>query len=196
LISRMQFSANFYDPLKYFIFSLFCIPFFRYCLQLPPKGKKIKLSYVVIAHTVFVIIALTVRYMPLKNALVYSALAYVYISVGYLIDVFKITEKVKIFINKSGSFMGKYSYPLYITHYTVLFVFSILIHNVLVYVLVSLPVILLITYSLENWFQPNFTKYFIGTKRQVVPAEIQEDYSTLHSPQLGLNFTTQKLLQH
>ncbi|MEP6613166.1 MAG: acyltransferase [Mucilaginibacter sp.] len=196
LISRMQFSANFYDPLKYFIFSLFCIPFFRYCLQLPPKGKKIKLSYVVIAHTVFVIIALTVRYMPLKNALVYSALAYVYISVGYLIDVFKITEKVKIFINKSGSFMGKYSYPLYITHYTVLFVFSILIHNVLVYVLVSLPVILLITYSLENWFQPNVTKYFIGTQRQVVPAEIQEDYSTLHSPQLGLNFTTHKLLQH
>lgn len=68
--------------------------------------KKINLSYVVIAHTVFVIIALTVRYMPLKNALVYS-------------------------------------YLLFITHDTVLFVFSTLMHNVLVYVLVSLPVIYL-----------------------------------------------------
>ena len=57
--------------------------------------------------------------------------------------------------------MGKYSYPLYITHYTVLFtVFSILIHNVLVYVVVSLPVILFITYALENWFQPAITRLF------------------------------------
>src|ERR1700761_6444836 len=47
LISRMRFSHNFYDPLTYFIFAIFAIPVFRYCLQLPPAGKKIKMIYFV-----------------------------------------------------------------------------------------------------------------------------------------------------
>ncbi|MCO5947772.1 hypothetical protein [Mucilaginibacter flavidus] len=187
LISRMQFSPNFYDPLKYFIFSIFCIPFFRYCLQLPPSGKKIKLGYVMIAHTIFVIIALTIRYMPLKNAIVYSTLAYVYMGVGYLIDVLKIKDKVVGFINRSGSFMGKYSYPLYITHYTVLFVFSILIHNVTVYLLVSLPVILLITYVLENSYQPVITRYFTKNKQTAAISGASEVYTNVSSVPLCVN---------
>ena len=165
LISRMQFSPNFYDPLKYFIFSIFAIPFFRYCLQLPPAGKKIKMVYLIIPHTIFVIAALTIRYMPLKNAIVYSTFPYVYMAIGYLIDVLKIKARVINFINKSGSIMGKYSYPLYISHYTVLFVFSNLIHNVLLYALVSLPIILVIAYSLENWFQPAVMSYFKKKKQ-------------------------------
>src|SRR6202042_1270345 len=48
LISRMHFADNFYDPFKYFILSLFAIPFLRYCLQLPYSGHKIKLIYLVI----------------------------------------------------------------------------------------------------------------------------------------------------
>jgi len=187
LISRMQFSPNFYDPLKYFIFSIFCIPFFRYCLQLPPSGKKIKLGYVMIAHTIFVIIALTIRYMPLKNAIVYSTLAYVYMGVGYLIDVLKIKDKVLGFINRSGSFMGKYSYPLYITHYTVLFVFSILIHNVTVYILVSLPIILLITYVLENLYQPAITRYFTKNKQTAAINSTSDVYTNAGSAPLSVN---------
>lgn len=178
LISRMQFSPNFYDPLKYFIFSIFAIPFFRYCLQLPPAGKKIKMVYLIIPHTIFVIAALTIRYMPLKNAMVYSTFPYVYMGIGYLIDALKIKARVISFINKSGSIMGKYSYPLYISHYTVLFVFSNLIHNVLLYVLVSLPIILTIAYSLENWFQPVVMSYF--NKKKQPDAAIKEP--ELHMP--------------
>ncbi|MDP9081174.1 MAG: acyltransferase family protein [Bacteroidota bacterium] len=166
LISRMQFSANFYDPLKYFIFSIFCIPFFRYCLQLPPSGKKIKMIYVVIPHTIFVIIALTVRYMPLKNAIVYSTFPYLYMGVGYVIDLLKIKDKLINFISKSGAIMGKYSYSLYISHYTILFIFSKLIHNVLLYALASLPIILVIAYGLESWLQPVVMSYFRKSKQQ------------------------------
>jgi peptidoglycan/LPS O-acetylase OafA/YrhL len=86
-------------------------------------------------------------------------------AIGYLIDVLKIKDRVISFINKSGSIMGKYSYPLYISHYTVLFIFSNLIHNVLLYVVVSLPIILLIAYSLENWFQPAVMSYFKKKKQ-------------------------------
>jgi peptidoglycan/LPS O-acetylase OafA/YrhL len=165
LISRMQFSPNFYDPLKYFIFSIFAIPFFRYCLQLPPAGKKIKMIYLIIPHTIFVIAALTIRYMPLKNAIVYSTFPYVYMGVGYLIDVLKIKDRLINFISKSGAIMGKYSYSLYISHYTILFIFSKLIHNVLIYALVSLPIILIIAYGLESWFQPIVMKYFKKPKQ-------------------------------
>ncbi|SHL88270.1 acyltransferase family protein [Mucilaginibacter sp. OK098] len=165
LISRMQFSPNFYDPLKYFIFSIFAIPFFRYCLQLPPAGKKTKMIYLIIPHTIFVIAALTIRYMPLKNAIVYSTFPYVYMGVGYLIDVLKIKDRLINFISKSGAIMGKYSYSLYISHYTILFIFSKLIHNVLIYALVSLPIILIIAYGLESWFQPVVMKYFKKPKQ-------------------------------
>jgi peptidoglycan/LPS O-acetylase OafA/YrhL len=165
LISRMQFSPNFYDPLKYFIFSIFAIPFFRYCLQLPPAGKKIKMIYLIIPHTIFVVAALTIRYMPLKNAMVYSTFPYVYMGVGYLIDVLKIKDRLINFISKSGAIMGKYSYSLYISHYTILFIFSKLIHNVLIYALVSLPIILIIAYGLESWFQPLVMKYFKKPKQ-------------------------------
>jgi len=140
-----------------------------------------------LAHTIFVIIALTIRYMPLKNAIVYSTLAYVYVGIGYLIDVLKIKDKVVGFINRSGSFMGKYSYPLYITHYTVLFVFSILIHNVTVYVLVSLPIILLITYVLENLYQPAITRYFTKNKQTAAINSTNDVYTNVSSAPLSVN---------
>jgi len=166
LISRMQFSANFYDPLKYFIFAIFAIPFFRFCLQLPPAGKKIKMIYLMVPHSIFVIAALTIRYMPLTNTIVYSTFPYVYMAVGYAIDRLKLKQFVLKFIDKAGTATGKYSYPLYITHYTVLFVFSRSIHNVLIYALVSLPIIAVIAYGLENWFQPVVMHYFKRAKQQ------------------------------
>jgi peptidoglycan/LPS O-acetylase OafA/YrhL len=173
LISRMQFSANFYDPLKYFIFSIFAIPFFRYCLQLPPAGKKIKMIYLIIPHTIFVIAALTIRYMPLKNAIIYSTFPYVYMGIGYVIELLKIKEWLKNFISKSGAIMGKYSYSLYISHYTILFIFSKLIHNVLLYALVSLPIILVIAYGLESWLQPAVMRLYKSRKQSDVA--VKED---------------------
>ena len=121
--------------------------------------------YVVIPHTLFVILALTVRYMPLKNAIVYSTFPYLYMGVGYIIDLLKIKDKLINFISKSGAIMGKYSYSLYISHYTILFIFSRLIHNVLLYALASLPIILLIAYGLESWLQPAVMSYFRKNKQ-------------------------------
>jgi len=120
--------------------------------------------WLIIAHTIFVIAALTIRYMPLTNTLVYSTFPYVYIGIGYLIEVLKLKGHVKTFIAKAGAITGKYSYPLYISHYTVLFVFSKLIHNVLIYAIVSLPIIALIAYGLEDWFQPAVVRYFKKVK--------------------------------
>lgn len=154
LISRMQFSPNFYDPLKYFVFAIFAAPFLRYCLQLPPSGKKIKLIYLVIPHTLLVIGALAIRYMPLKNTIVYSTLPYVYMGIFYVIEKLNLKNGLKSFMHNAGTVTGKYSYSLYISHYTVVFVFAKLIHQVWLYALLCLPFIAVIAYGLENWVQP------------------------------------------
>jgi len=179
LISRMQFSPNFYDPLKYFIFSIFAIPFFRYCLQLPPAGKKIKMIYLVIPHTIFVIAALTIRYMPLLNTIIYSTFPYVYMFIGYVINLLKIKSRLINFITKTGAITGKYSYPLYISHYTILFIFSKLIHNVLLYAIVSLPVILVVAYGLESWFQPAVIRYYKKWKKPILVKEADLNTSAI-----------------
>jgi len=162
LISRMHFIDNFYDPFKYFILSLFAIPFLRYCLQLPYSGFTIKLVYLVIPHIAIVICALTIHYMPLKNALAYSTLPYVYMGIGYLFHSSKFKRKIIDLINKSGAVLGKHSYALYITHFPIVFMFSLLIHNILLYVLITVLVVALVTYLLENKLQPiimrNLTK--------------------------------------
>ncbi|MES2110169.1 MAG: acyltransferase family protein [Bacteroidota bacterium] len=154
LISRMQFSSNFYDPLKYFIFAIFAAPFLRYCLQLPPSGKKIKMIYLVPVHVALVICALTIRYMPLKNTLTYSTLPYLYMGVLYLVEKLNLKERLKVFMRDAGAITGKYSYSLYISHYTVVFTLSKLVHQVWLYALLCLPLIAVLAYMLENWVQP------------------------------------------
>jgi len=166
LISRMQFSANFYDPLKYFIFSIFAIPFFSFCLQEPPRGKEIKLKYLVPLHLLIVIGALIFPYMPFKNTIVYSTLPYVYMAAGYLIHLFKLKERVITLMTVLGKVLGKYSYSLYISHYTVLFVFSKLLHNVPLYCIVSIPPIIFFAYALESWLQPAVTRLFSKKEQQ------------------------------
>jgi hypothetical protein len=51
----------------------------------------------------------------------------------------------------------------------VLFVFSKYIHNVLLYAIVSLPIIAVIAYGLENWFQPVVLRYFKKAKQVKTP---------------------------
>ncbi len=164
LISRMHFIDNFYDPFKYFILSLFAIPFLWYCLQLPQSGYKLKLIYLVIPHLAIVICALTIRYLPLKNALAYSTLPYVYMGIGYLLHISKFKQRIIELINKSGAVLGKHSYALYITHFPIVFMFSLLIHNVMLYVLITIPVVAVVTYLLENQVQPTIMRLF--DKRQ------------------------------
>jgi len=154
LISRMHFCDNFYDPFKYFILSLFAIPFLRYCLQLPYEGYRIKLIYLIIPHLIIVGCALTIRYMPFANALVYSTLPYVYMGFAYLIHISKAKQKIIGLVNKSGAVLGRHSYALYISHFPIVFMFSLLIHNIILYVLITIPVVIVTTYLLENRLQP------------------------------------------
>ena len=167
LISRMHFIDNFYDPGKYLFMSIFAIPFFRYALQIAPSGKPIKMIYLAVPHAIIAITALIIQYMPLKNAIVYCTLPYVYMGFAYLVINSKFKAGALNFISKWGAVLGKYSYSLYITHFTVLFVVCRLVHSITLFVLICLPIIALIAYSLENWLQPAVLKYFKDRKQQV-----------------------------
>jgi len=170
LISRMHFGDNFYDPFKYFILSLFAIPFLRYCLQVPGKGIKISFKMLVIPHLVIVVCAFIIRYLPLSNAIAYSTLPYVYMGIGYLIARSGFKQKFIAFVNKTGEVLGRHSYALYITHFPIVFIFAALVHNIALYVLLILPTVALMTYLLENKLQPAVTRYF-GKKKIAEPVE-------------------------
>ncbi len=159
LISRMHFCDNFYDPFKYLLLSLFAVPFLWYCLQTKGNGFKIKLIYLVIPHTIIAVIALTVHYLPLKNALAYTPLPYVYMGIGYVIHKSRFRDKFISFVNRTGEVLGKHSYALYITHFPIVFTFSLLLHNMALYVLGILIVVPITTYLLENKFQPLVMRY-------------------------------------
>jgi peptidoglycan/LPS O-acetylase OafA/YrhL len=182
MISRMHFMDNFYDPLKYFIFSLFAIPFMWYCLQTAPQGKKIKIIYLVVPHTLIVIAALTIRYLPLKNAIAYSTLPYVLLGLGYLINFFDIKRRLLIIIDELGRVFGKYSYSLYISHFPIVFMFGLLFHRISIYLLVTLPVVAIVAYMLESWLQPAAVKLY--KKLKTSRSELKE-YNLTISLQKG-----------
>ena len=137
----MHFSDNFYDPFKYFILSLFAIPFLRYCLQLPYEGYRIKLIYLMIPHLIIVICALTIRYMPFTNALAYQYTSLHIHGLCLFDQHFKSKiQKIISLVNKSGAVLGRHSYALYISHFPFVFMFSLLVHNIVLYVLITIPV--------------------------------------------------------
>ena len=160
LISRMHIFHMYYDPVKYIIYALFAIPFFRYCLQLPQTGKKFKLIYLIVPYLVIVYTVFFQPYITFVNFLLYSGLPVGLMMFVFLITALNLKEKVISFINKTGAVLGKYSYSLYICHFPVFYVCAAFFHNTIAYVLVSLPVIFILSYSLETYLQPLVLKVY------------------------------------
>jgi len=160
LISRLHLSGHYYDPIKYLLFAVFAIPFFRYCLQIPPGGKKINLFYMVVPYLIIIYAVFMQPYITFLNFILYSALPVGFMLACFIIVIFKLKKPCLSFISKAGDLLGKYSYSLYISHYPVLFVCAVFFHNSAIYLLVSLPCIFLITFCLESFLQPMVVKYF------------------------------------
>eukprot|EP01037_Dinobryon_pediforme_P015784 gene15785-15941_t len=116
----------------------------------------IKAVYMVVPHLLILAITLKMHYLPIPIAVAYGTFPYLYMGIVYFIDL-------------AGDFSGRFSYPLYITHFPILFVFlSVFNHSVLGFALASIPVALLVTYILEIWFQPAITRFFLAKKKPQV----------------------------
>jgi peptidoglycan/LPS O-acetylase OafA/YrhL len=168
LISRMHISTIYYDPVKYIIYALFAVPFFRYCLQTKSNGRRISWIYLIIPYTIIAYVVFKQPYITFTNFMIYGCLPVILMGVCGIIMLFNLKGKTIHFIYNAGDVLGKYSYSLYITHFPIFFLCAALFQNTLIYILVSIPNIFLIAYSLENWLQPTVTAYFKRTPRPVI----------------------------
>jgi len=171
LISRMHISTMYYDPAKYLLFAIFAIPFFRYCLQVPNTGKKIKLYYLAIPYLFIVYTVFSQPYLTFISFAAYSLLPIVLMTVCFMLKAPALKTQITRSIEGTGKILGKYSYSIYVIHYPVLFLFSAVFHNAALVLLLSLFYIALFTFLLENYFQPAVVKFFSKQKRDhIFPA--------------------------
>ena len=160
LISRLHISTIYYDPLKYLIFTLFAVPFFRYCLQIPGEGCRIKLIYLLTPYLVLSYIVFTQPYITFTNWVLYSGLPLLFMAFIKFIRLTKSTHKLKRLIDVTSAVTGKYSYSLYISHYPVLFVCAAFFPRLWQYITVSMALVVIIAYLLESRFQPVIINLF------------------------------------
>ncbi len=160
LISRMHLSPMYYDPAKYLLFAIFAAPFFRYCLRVPDEGKKIKWYYLAIPYLAVVYVVFKQPYLTFGSFAAYSALPVVLTAISAAAVAFKVKDRITGFIERTGRLLGKYSYSIYITHYPVLFCCAAIFHSTGLNLLVSLSLIGVIAWSLENYLQPAVVSFF------------------------------------
>ncbi len=171
LISRMHISSMYYDPAKYLLFAIFAIPFFRYCLQAPNSGKKIKLYYLAIPYLFIVYTVFSQPYLSFISFAAYSLLPILLMAICFMLDSPGLKNQITQSIEGTGKILGKYSYSIYIIHYPVLFLFSAVFHNAALVLLLSLFYIALFAFVLENYLQPAVVNFFSKQKRaQLFPA--------------------------
>jgi peptidoglycan/LPS O-acetylase OafA/YrhL len=165
LISRMHISSLYYDPAKYLLFAIFAIPFFRYCLQVPNSGKKVRLYYLVIPYLFIIYTVFSQPYLTLVSFMAYSLLPIVLMAVCFMLNAPGLKSRVTRSIEGTGKILGKYSYSIYVIHYPVLFLFSAVFYNAALVLLLSLMYIAVLAFVLENYLQPAVVSFFSKQKR-------------------------------
>jgi peptidoglycan/LPS O-acetylase OafA/YrhL len=171
LISRLQFSEQYYDPFKYLIFALVSIPFFSYCISGPRKVAKFaELAYMILVFIMSVGAILLFSTSRLGAKSFYIVLPLIFLLLRQILNKARsaaflvVKSKVKSFAIVSG----KYSYSIYIIHYPLLFWIGHWTDNLLIYVALSLTMTFLFSYFLENYYQKNVNRIAESSKRGFV----------------------------
>jgi peptidoglycan/LPS O-acetylase OafA/YrhL len=165
------------DPVKDLLFALVSIPFFRFCLQEKPSGRKIPLLLPIAVYAGLVFMLLrqpdTSRIARVVCFLIPPGLVLLY----WMITGLRFKGMAVAAINRFGAILGKYSYSLYIGHLPVLMLCAHFFpHRPLIYLSVSLPCVALLAYLMESHLQPAVTALF---RRQ--PAEREKEEGKLAS---------------
>ncbi len=166
LVSRLHFSNEIYDPFKFFIFAIISIPFFQYCIQERRLGKEIKFIYI---FTVYIVLLFLLAY--LSNARLYSKVLYAALPIISILfykglQYLGFSNTLKSMINQFGSTMGKYSFSIYIIHFPILFVLATWVTNPILFLTLSLFIVGIFAFILENYFQKNIFLLFIKWQKK------------------------------
>ena len=163
ILSRLTFAAQWpgVDPLKHFLFALVAIPFFRYCLQAAPSGKKLPVFFPVVVYAGLAMLFLQEPGYSLLTKVMCILTPPGLALLFALMHRLGFKDRAIAVINRLGAVLGKYSYSLYIVHVPVLILCSYYFHySVALYVLAGLSCIALLTYLMESHFQPAVVRFF------------------------------------
>lgn len=121
-VSRLTFSGEYYDPVKYLLFCIVSVPFFSWILNQNQSRVKIKVSN---AITFIAYISVVFGLILFSNSTLLSKIIYTLLPFLSFVRIRNVN--VKIFNNFkkiSADVLGKYSYSLYILHFPILFFIS------------------------------------------------------------------------
>lgn len=160
-------------PVKYFLFAIGAIPFFRFCLQTQPVGKKIPV-WTMVAWFVGVSVAFFLQAKSgLREKLVWCALTPVLVLAYALVSKTAVKQRVVAFISGLGAILGKYSYSLYIGHLPFLVLYAWCFpHSPMAYITASLVTVVIVCYVMESLVQKGINTWVKkpGGKPTTAPA--------------------------
>lgn len=165
IISRLHLTNNYYDPLKYLLFSLNCIPIFIFLLNPNLGNFMLKkpdyyLSSLVLAIYVFSVISLS------NDKLYLPAFKILYITfpiIALLLLFNQVRQQLKYLylsiFRPFFSYFAKFSYPLYLIHYPVIiFIYHYFDFSISIKILVMVITVFILSYLIEKYIQPLVNK--------------------------------------
>lgn len=159
MLSRIQWTTEYYCPIRFLIFALVAFPFFHFSLEENKQGKKIHVGFIVLIYLISVLFLNLKSSSLFYNKIFYSSLPIIGVLIYQLIVKFKFKARVKIFITgRFAMLSGKYSYSIYILHFPIFFLNGKFINNPALYILMSISTLILLAYFSENYFQKLFIK--------------------------------------
>jgi peptidoglycan/LPS O-acetylase OafA/YrhL len=161
IVARLKIIDNYYDIYKFCLFALVSSPFFIYLIGKGGKSRfNIKLIYLFPVYAALSVILFFNSGSLFLNKCLYVSLPVVLLIAGYLFKKVVVTKMPDNLMGKVAEIIGKHSYALYILHYPVLLLCSVLIQNVVLYFLISISSVVIITYLAEKYVQPAVVNVF------------------------------------
>lgn len=160
IMSRIEFPWQWpgSDPSKHLLFAFVAIPFFRFCLQTKPTGKKVPVGLQVLVYLILSVALILRKDSNLPTKAVCCALPLVLTAGYWLILRINSKERVIVWVDRLGAVLGKYSYSLYIGHMPVLVVLAWFLRgHFWAYVLLSAVGISGLAWFMEGVYQPWIT---------------------------------------
>ena len=163
-ISRLHFFDQYYDPLKYILFAIGAIPFFKYCLQIKPSGKKITLLMMFPFYALILILLFFRSDSMMVSKIIYSITPVALLGLAFVVKKLGFVNKLVYMTSRIGMIIGKYSYSIYIIHYPILYLTAYTLKSAFLFVILSILLILLSVIAMESFFQPWVKNLFFRTK--------------------------------
>ena len=162
-ISRLHLSDNYYDVFKYFIFSIFSVPLFLFCINSKTNDNSPTIN-INNFHKFIAFVLVAGLVVLCSNSLLLSKLIYLLLPfIFFVLSLMGEQPKFNFsFLKSPALFLGKVSYAVYIIHFPIILLVNYLIPVQFYYLSILVPSILVfaLAWCLEKYFQPFVVHYF------------------------------------